>query len=604
MMKSLFYWVLDHTLFSGLFWKLLLLYWAVKIGIVFAKRFLIQRSFTSLVEKRKKECDQSFQYDIKIDDISPKLQEEILQSDIVALRELIWTGKVTSEQVLKFYFSRARTVGRELGAAVEANFEQALKLAKAADAKIKTTDRIQLPPLTGIPFSVKENFLMEGMKITHGLEPRLGSDECICKETCPLIQHLISQGAIPFVRSNVPQLLMAAETDNPVYGACLNPHNKNRVCGGSSGGEGSLVGSGCSPWGIGNDIGGSVRIPSLMCGVFGFKPSTGRMDDSGQLSPIHVSFNKYLYQDYIKVVNGPIAKSVSDLKIITKIMFDEKINRARLSSLPPLEWREKAAQVPEGKLTIGYIDSIDELLETSKSNKRAVHEVVEALRKAGHTLIPVQVPKIDEMFKLAVSMFLSDSSMQDNIALSSGIKLIPAYRNLLICLLLPTFIKKGLAFILNKIGKPRFATLILTSCVIPTNKMFQLANYQHDLTRDFLESLLQKDIKYLISPGMGLPAPRHKTTGELLPNFMYTILFNFLGLPTGALPVTRVRPDEQTYSSRHADPVTAAAVDCMKDSEGLPIGVQVSALPFRDEECLGLMQHIEALLHLQPLLKI
>ena len=86
-----------------------------------------------------------------------------------------------------------------------------------------------------------------------------------------MAEVFIGFGAIPFVKSNIPQLLMIPETINNFYGRSLNPHNLERSSGGSSGGEASLIASKCSPIGIGTDIGGSVRIPSNFCGVYGFK---------------------------------------------------------------------------------------------------------------------------------------------------------------------------------------------------------------------------------------------------------------------------------------------------------------------------------------------
>ena len=604
MIKVLFYWVLNNTLYSSLFWKLLVLYYTIKISIVFVRRFIVAKTFPALIKKRRAVCEKSFQYEVSTDDISHGLKDQILSADIHGLRELIWTGKVSAEQVLKFYFSRSKTIGRELGAAIEANFEQALALAKAADQRIRTQDRATLPPLLGIPFSVKENYLMKGFMITHGLEPRIGNPKSICNTTSPLIEHFISQGGIPFVRSNIPQILMAYESDNPIYGKVLNPHNHKRISGGSSGGEGALVASGCSPFGMGNDIGGSIRIPALLCGVFGFKPSSSRMEINGQLSPININCEELLFQDYIRVVNGPLARSVGDLKLITKLMCDPKISREVSSSLPPLLWREEAATLPKKKLNIGYFDSIDEVFETSTANKRAVHLVVEALRKEGHNLIKLEPKFMSEILCRTIQIFLSDGSIRDNISFSNGVTMIPAYSLLQIAYYLPRWLKKTLAWVLKMIGKERLGLVIGSSMEIPTSAMFVEANTQQALTRDFLEQLLAQDIHHLISPGMGLPAPKHFTTGYLLPNAIYTLMFNFYGLPTGVLPITRVRKDEQEYTSKHDDPATQTAKDCMVDSENLPVGVQVSALPFRDEECLALMEHIETIMKLKPLLKL
>ena len=102
-------------------------------------------------------------------------------------------------------------------------------------------------------------------------------------------------GAIPFVKSNIPQLLMIPESCNNVFGAWKNFHDYGRTPGGSSGGEGALISSECSPAGIGNDIGGSIRIPAAFSGIYGFKPSSSRTTYNGNDPMNHI----YPYDDEV-----------------------------------------------------------------------------------------------------------------------------------------------------------------------------------------------------------------------------------------------------------------------------------------------------------------
>ena len=302
--------VWNQILANKLAWGLAGVYLGFKAVWTIIKVVLLKQEYAKRIEKRRKTCDESFAYADKFEHgLSPELQTEILRIDAAQLRELIWSKKLTSEQVLKFYFSRAATVGRSIGAAIEGNWAKSLELAKQADQQIRSTPRDKLPPLCGLPMSVKENYLMEGFEITHGLPSRIGKKY---DKTSSIVQELIKRGAIPFVRTNIPQLLMTYETDNPVYGICVNPHHPDRSPGGSSGGEGALIGAACSPFGIGNDIGGSVRIPALFSGVFGFKPSSSRFNISTNVPGIHMDFNDYQHQDYIRVVNGPLGRSTED----------------------------------------------------------------------------------------------------------------------------------------------------------------------------------------------------------------------------------------------------------------------------------------------------
>lgn len=602
MLQGLFYWILYSTILNRSFWTLVLIYYLSKLAIALGTRFYRRSKFPALVKKRREECDKSFDFDVKGDELPQSMRDKILQADLLGLRKLIWSQEVTAEQVLRFYFYRSKTIGRELNAAVEANFEQALKLAKEADQRIKTTSEDKRPPLLGLPISVKENYMMKGFECTQGFETRLGYK---LDKTAPLIDHLVKQGAIPFVRSNVPQALMAAESDNTIYGTCLNPHDKTRTAGGSSGGEGALIAAGCSPAGLGNDIGGSIRIPSAFCGIFGFKPTAGRLNAGAQMDDLHPFFEKGTYQDYIKVCNGPMAKSVSDLILLTEEFCAPEFNYLAKRSLPPLPWRKEAASLKEGtKLTIGYFETCEDILDCHKAGQRAVREVVEALKKQGHNLIKIDLPQQRDILYLTVRIFLSDGWIEPFLSIASGFKLIPSYKVLQIMYKIPYLVKIVLAKIVEKLGLPRVAHSIASAAPIPAQEIFVMANGQLVITSEFLKGLQEKGIQYVISPGFGTPALKHGTSGDLLNAGFYTALYNFLGMPAGTIPVTRVRKDEQTYEDKFKDPITKVAIECMSESEGLPVGVQVVAMPYKDEECLALMQHIESVMKLKPILKL
>lgn len=602
MLQGIFYWLLYSTVLSCNFWLIVSGYLIAKLVIAFGLRFYRQSTFPALVQKRREECEKSFNYDVKVDDISPQIKEKLFKVDLSQLREMIWSREVTSEQVLRFYFSRCKTIGRELNAAVEGTYELGLKLAKEADELIKTKPRSELPPLCGVPLSIKENYYMEGYEVTGGMETRLGYKQ---PHTAPLLTHLFKLGAVPFVRSNFPQMLMAIESENAIYGICKNPHDKTRSPGGSSGGEGALIAAGCSPAGLGNDIGGSIRIPCAMSGIFGFKPTSGRHNVKDQMDYVQAFHEKGINQDYVKCANGPMGRSVEDLKIITELMSAPEINHLTDRSIPPLLWRKEATTLEKGKkFTIGYYESLDDSFECHPAGKRAVKEVVEALKKEGHTLIPVDIPNAKEMACLSVSFFNSDGAAVGNFAISTGLSMIKAYQTSQILYLLPRCVRLGLSKLLAILGQERLSMLVECCGPIPAKDMFIEANKQTLLTRNFLRGLKEKNIDFLISPGLGCPAIKHHTGGDMILSSIYTVVYNFLGLPAGTLPVTRVRKDEQTYESKFNDRMTQAAKECMKDTEGLPVTVQVAAMPYKDEECLALMQHIESIMNLKPFLKI
>ena len=207
--------------------------------------------------------------------LSPDFKKEIIKSDALSLVKLLNEGKLTSYELVLVFYERAITVGLELGALAEVNIHSALEQAKKCDevrGNLIKTDPGKLdtlPPLFGVPMSIKSNIKVKGLSNNLGCVNFMDN---IPKENGYILDLLISKaGIIPFITSNIPQCLMVNESFNRLYGRCKNPWNQARTSGGSSGGEASLIASGCSPIGIGSDIGGSIRVPCLYTGIYGIK---------------------------------------------------------------------------------------------------------------------------------------------------------------------------------------------------------------------------------------------------------------------------------------------------------------------------------------------
>jgi amidase len=150
-------------------------------------------------------------------------------------------------------------------------------------------------------------------------------------EDATIVQCLRRAGAIPYVKTNVPQGLIAIETDNPVFGRTLNPIDQRFVVGGSSSGEAALLAAGGSLIGVGTDLGGSVRIPAHFTGLYSFKPTAERFPNEGQNTG-----NKGL--ESLKAATGPIGHNVQSLEFFVKTIIDQEpwlIDNACV----PLPWR-------------------------------------------------------------------------------------------------------------------------------------------------------------------------------------------------------------------------------------------------------------------------
>ncbi|CAB1324660.1 unnamed protein product [Coregonus sp. 'balchen'] len=197
----------------------------------------------------------------------------ILSLSLAELSKQLKDRTLTPEAVFHSYMEKALEVNRRLNCCTEVLLECWDQLEDIGSHK----DGL----LYGVPVSIKENLGYKGYDSTCGV---------ICKLDMPatvdsvLVEVLKRQGAIPFIKTNVPQGLLNYDCGNPIYGLTLNPHNPQKTSGGSSGGEGALIGGGGSVLGMGSDIGGSIRIPSSFCGICGFKPTTNRLSSRGASS--------------------------------------------------------------------------------------------------------------------------------------------------------------------------------------------------------------------------------------------------------------------------------------------------------------------------------
>jgi fatty acid amide hydrolase 2 len=167
-----------------------------------------------------------------------------------------------------------------------------------------------LPPLLGVPCTVKECFGVEGMPNAAGLVSRR---DVRAEATAPAVQRLIDAGAIPLALTNTSELCMWWESTNRLYGRTSSAYSRWRTSGGSSGGEGAAIGSGGSPFGVGSDIGGSIRMPAFFNGVFGHKPSPGLVPNEGQYPLATGGALRML-------ATGPLARRAEDLMPLVRVM--------------------------------------------------------------------------------------------------------------------------------------------------------------------------------------------------------------------------------------------------------------------------------------------
>jgi fatty acid amide hydrolase 2 len=216
-------------------------------------------------------------------DADRELSRPVTERSALALARAIRSLEVTAAHVVEAHIALHERFAPRINAIAADRFEAARADARAADELIaSTTDASALPPLLGVPFTVKETIAVRGMPLSGGVPAR--RDER-APEDAPAVERLVQAGAVPLGVTNVSELTLWIESENRVYGRTNNPYDPSRTAGGSSGGEGAAVGCGGSPFGLASDIAGSIRIPALFCGVFGHKPSGGLVPNTGLWPP-------------------------------------------------------------------------------------------------------------------------------------------------------------------------------------------------------------------------------------------------------------------------------------------------------------------------------
>ncbi|MCB9785328.1 MAG: amidase [Deltaproteobacteria bacterium] len=233
-----------------------------------------------------------------------------LRRSATALAQLIRQGEASASEVVDVHIAAAERANPRLNAIVRERYDLARGEARAADERLARGDAGELPPYFGVPCTIKECFAFTGMPHTSGLVSRIGR---IADEDATAVGRLRAAGAIPLGVTNVSELCMWLESSNRVYGRTNNPYDPRRIVGGSSGGEGAIIGAGASPFGLGSDIGGSIRMPAFFNGVFGHKPTGGLVPGTGQFPMAEGAALRYLS-------TGPLARRAEDLMPLLRLL--------------------------------------------------------------------------------------------------------------------------------------------------------------------------------------------------------------------------------------------------------------------------------------------
>lgn len=275
---------------------------------------------------------------------------------IASLLAAISSRKLSAVEVTEAFCHRAAIAQQLTNCLTEPLFDRAIQRAKELDTHLQTHGK-PFGPLHGLPISVKDTFNVAGVDSSIGLAYLCYKPAA---KNAVLVDLLLSLGCVIVAKTNVPQTLASLDSINNVFGRTMNPINRLCTAGGSSGGEGVLVAMKGSMIGIGTDIGGSIRIPAMCNGVYGFKPSNGRLPYGGQA----LTGMEGMSRTSVQAVAGPIGRSVEDIDVLLR----EVVPRASLwgedcipvgwsQSPPPRTRRAARGSGKHGELVVGILRS-------------------------------------------------------------------------------------------------------------------------------------------------------------------------------------------------------------------------------------------------------
>jgi len=457
---------------------------------------------------------------------------ELTYLSAVSMAEQIRRGELSPVELLEAHLARIDELNPRLNAFVQVDFEPARREARLAEAAVR--NREKLGPLHGVPLSIKSSLQVAGLPWEAGTKLRAGT---VAERDAPLVTRLRQAGAIILGVTNAPELLMAWETDNLLYGRTNNPWDPSRTPGGSSGGEAAAIASGMSAGGVGSDGGGSIRVPAHFSGICGLKPTPGRVPATGH-------FPESVGPFALLGVVGPLARNIGDLKVMFEVL--QGPDDGDPSAAPvALRWPGKDEL---SRVRVGYFED-DARTPVTPETRAAVRTAAEALRRAGFQVEAFRPQGLELARQLWWKLFGTAGGMM----LGS--------------------VTKGHEDELSPILK-EFSSWVAAE---PAHTGQSLLDtwIERDVVRMQVFAQMQ-DYPVLLCPVASIPAFRHGErswqvegkTVKYLDAWSYTEWFNLLGMPAVSVPVG-------------------------KSPEGLPIGVQIAACPWLEELVISVAAALE-----------
>ena len=453
---------------------------------------------------------------------------EIINQSAKSIAQDIRDKKVSATEVLEAHLARIEEVNPVLNAVVQMATDRARSEAKKADESLARGE--SLGPLHGVPFTLKDSIDTEGIITTGGT---LGRANFVPDKDATVAARLRDAGAILMGKTNTPELTLAGETNNLVYGQTNNPFDVTRTTGGSSGGAGAIVTTGGAPFDIGSDTGGSVRYPTHFCGIAGIKPNSGRVPRTGHIVPYGMGAVDSLTQ------NGPMARFVEDLSLLLPIISGP-------------DWKDPyIVPMPLGDPASVNIAGLRVCVYTDNGIRTPTPETIAAVSAAAKALSDAGLAVTQDLPKVIAE----NPDISSNLSGSDG----------------RAWTRRLLAKYGTTEMHPWLERRMAKATEVSGGEYSAMLEQVDAFRSDMLSFMENYDV--IICPVAAFPALPHEASleEENVPGLSYTGTYNITGWP-------------------------AAVIRGGTSPDGLPIGVQVVSRPWREDVALAVSQHLETAL--------
>ncbi|MDD5098293.1 MAG: Asp-tRNA(Asn)/Glu-tRNA(Gln) amidotransferase subunit GatA [Candidatus Pacebacteria bacterium] len=448
----------------------------------------------------------------------------------------------TSLELTKAFLERIKEKDKEIKAYINVTEDLALEQAKIADEMIKKGEG---NILTGIPCAIKDNIMIKGVKCTAASK---FLENYIAEYDATVIEKLKKSGAVFLGKTNLDEFAMGSSCENSAFFPTRNPHDLERVPGGSSGGSAAAVAGDLCVYALGSDTGGSIRQPASFCGITGIKPTYGAVSRYGL-----IAFASSLDQI------GPMTKTVEDCKIVLDVIKGkDKMDSTSTDSIKEVKMDKIRIVVPKEYFGEGL----------DKEVEKSVKDVIEFLKSSGAEIVEVSLPNTD--YALACYYIIAPAEASANLARFDGLRYGIAFDGNEVDKVMDIYLNNRT----NGFGKEVKKRIMLGTYTLSSgyyDAFYKRALKVRTLIRQDFEKVLEK-VDIILGPTSPcLPFKIGEKSDDPMSMYLadiYTVSINLAGVPGISIP-------------------------CGKSSTGLPIGLQLIGAPFEEEKLFIISSLIE-----------